>query len=63
MLDKSTRSAVLRLRELGYSARRIAQILSVSRHAVHGVLRGERAEESALEPCRETRGEEVDDAG
>ena len=62
MLDEYTRSAVLRLSELGYGARRIAHILSVSRHAVHGVLRGGRAEESALEQCREAGGEEVDGA-
>jgi len=59
MLDQTTRTAILRLREEGHGARAIAQALGVSRGAVKRVFRAGTAEVPALvraelgEPHRE----------
>ena len=49
MLDHSTRSAVLRLRQQGHGTRAIARALGVSRGAVREVLRSAQAEVPRLE--------------
>jgi predicted transcriptional regulator len=48
MLDQTTRTAILRLREEGHGARAIAEALGVSRGAVKRVLRAGTAEVPAL---------------
>ena len=49
MLDQTTRSAILRLREEGHGTRSIAHALGVSRGAVRGVLKDKSAEVPHLE--------------
>ena len=44
MLERETRTAILRLHREGHGARRIARALGVSRNAVRGVLRSGRVE-------------------
>ena len=55
MLDQTTRTAILRLREEGHGTRAIAEALGVSRGSVKRVLRGGTAEVPRLE--RAERGE------
>lgn len=49
MLDQTTRSAILRLREEGHGTRRIAHALGISRGAVRGVLAERTAEVPRIE--------------
>jgi transposase len=49
MLDQTTRSAILRLREQGHGTRSIARALGISRGAVRGVLKEKSAEVPYIE--------------
>ncbi len=49
MLDLETRTAILRLREAGHGAKRIAKALGISRNAVRRVLRSGEATVPRLE--------------